>query len=56
VRSLRLHEEFAPGLPQGVAVGGLLDEVPVILKSGGFGNDDVLFELSSRFTVRKELA
>jgi uncharacterized protein YgbK (DUF1537 family) len=56
VRSLRLHEEFAPGLPQGTAIGGVLDGVPVILKSGGFGKDDALCGLLNRFAKRKEFA
>jgi uncharacterized protein YgbK (DUF1537 family) len=54
--SLVLTKEFAPGLPQGFAVGGMLDGVPVVLKSGGFGAIDVLCGLSSRFVKRKELA
>jgi uncharacterized protein YgbK (DUF1537 family) len=54
VRSLLLTEEFAPGLPQGVAVGGELNQVRVVLKSGGFGSADVLSQLSHRFAKRKE--
>ncbi len=54
VRSLRLVEEFAPGLPEGIAMGGALDQIPVILKSGGFGKDDVLCGLSERLMNRKE--
>lgn len=54
VRSLLLAEEFAPGLPQGVAVGGALNQVRVVLKSGGFGSVDVLYQLSHRFMKRKE--
>lgn len=54
VRSLRLTGEFAPGLPQGVAQGGVLDGVPVILKSGGFGREDVLCQIADRFTGRRE--
>jgi uncharacterized protein YgbK (DUF1537 family) len=49
VRSLRLTEEYAPGLPQGVAVGGVLDGVTVVLKSGGFGSEDVLCGMAERF-------
>jgi uncharacterized protein YgbK (DUF1537 family) len=56
VRSLRLHEEFAPGLPLGTVIGGVLDGVPVILKSGGFGKDDALCGLLDRFAKRKEFA
>jgi uncharacterized protein YgbK (DUF1537 family) len=56
VQALRLSGEFAPGLPGGVAVGGVLDGTPVILKSGGFGREDVLCEVADRFTSRKEFA
>ncbi|QHS51632.1 four-carbon acid sugar kinase family protein [Edaphobacter sp. 12200R-103] len=54
VRSLHLTGEFAPGLPYGVANGGVLDGVPVILKSGGFGREDVLCQIVDRFTGRRE--
>jgi uncharacterized protein YgbK (DUF1537 family) len=54
VRSLRLTGEFAPGLPQGIAQGGVLDGVPVILKSGGFGREDVLCQIVDRFTGGRE--
>jgi D-threonate/D-erythronate kinase len=42
IRGLQLQDEFAPGLPRGLAVGGALAGLPVILKSGGFGETDVL--------------
>lgn len=54
VRSLRLTKEFAPGLPQGKVVGGPLDGIPVILKSGGFGKEDVLCGVVHRFSSRRE--
>jgi uncharacterized protein YgbK (DUF1537 family) len=54
VRSLRLTGEFAPGLPQGIAQGGVLDGVSVILKSGGFGGEDVLCRIVDRFAGRRE--
>jgi uncharacterized protein YgbK (DUF1537 family) len=54
VRSLRLTEEYAPGLPQGVAVGGVLDGVTVVLKSGGFGSEDVLCGMAERFAGGRE--
>lgn len=54
VQSLRLTKEFAPGLPQGILKGGVLDGVHVILKSGGFGTEDVLASLCHRFVERKE--
>jgi uncharacterized protein YgbK (DUF1537 family) len=49
-----LTGEFAPGLPQGIAQGGVLDGVPVILKSGGFGREDVLCQIADRFTGGRE--
>jgi uncharacterized protein YgbK (DUF1537 family) len=54
VRSLRLTGELAPGLPRGVAHGGVLDGVSVILKSGGFGREDVLCRIADRFAGRRE--
>lgn len=54
LRSLELGGEFSPGLPQGVAIGGVLNEVPVVLKSGGFGTEDVLCQLSHHFASGKE--
>lgn len=53
--SLQLTEEFSPGLPQGIVQGGTLDQLPVVLKSGGFGKEDVLREFVDRFIARKEL-
>ena len=53
--SLQLIEEFSPGLPQGIIQGGILDQLPVVLKSGGFGKEDVLREFVDRFVPRKEL-
>jgi uncharacterized protein YgbK (DUF1537 family) len=53
--SLQLTEEFSPGLPQGVIQGGTLDQLPVVLKSGGFGKEDVLREFVDRFVTKKEL-
>jgi uncharacterized protein YgbK (DUF1537 family) len=42
IQGLQLQDEFAPGLPRCLAVGGTLAGSPVILKSGGFGETDVL--------------
>lgn len=53
VRSLRLEGEFAPGLPRGIGQGGALDGVTVILKSGGFGQEDVLCRIADRFAGRR---
>ncbi|HEX5283605.1 MAG TPA: four-carbon acid sugar kinase family protein [Bryocella sp.] len=45
VQSLRLLHEFAPGIPIAVAEGGPFDGVRVVLKSGGFGEPDLLCRL-----------
>lgn len=55
VRSLTLSGEFAPGLPQGIAMGELSNQFPVILKSGGFGGEDVFLRLFQQLEFRKEL-
>jgi D-threonate/D-erythronate kinase len=46
IQSLQLQDEFSPGLPRGVAVGGPLTGSTVILKSGGFGETDVLCRIA----------
>lgn len=45
IKSLRLQREFAPGVPLAIAEGGPFDGVSVILKSGGFGEPDLLCRL-----------
>jgi D-threonate/D-erythronate kinase len=45
IRSLRLQHEFVPGVPVAVAEGGPFDGVRVVLKSGGFGEPDLLCRL-----------
>jgi uncharacterized protein YgbK (DUF1537 family) len=45
IRSLRLLHEFAPGVPVAVAEGGRFAGVRVVLKSGGFGEPDLLCRL-----------
>jgi uncharacterized protein YgbK (DUF1537 family) len=42
VRGIRLIREALPGIPYGTLLGGRLDGVPVITKSGGFGGEDAL--------------
>jgi uncharacterized protein YgbK (DUF1537 family) len=49
ITSLQLQDEFEPGLPRGVAVGGAFAGVTVILKSGGFGEADVLCRIAATF-------
>lgn len=45
IRALRLLREFAPGVPLAIAEGGPFDGVSVVLKSGGFGEPDLLCRL-----------
>ncbi len=45
IRALLLQREFAPGIPLAVAEGGPFDGVSVVLKSGGFGDPDLLCRL-----------
>ncbi len=40
--SFTLRGEFAPGVPWGIAHGGLMDQRIVITKSGGFGSPELL--------------
>ncbi|HEX2917439.1 MAG TPA: four-carbon acid sugar kinase family protein [Edaphobacter sp.] len=54
VGSIRLTGQFAPGLAMGIAQGGVLDGITVILKSGGFGSRDVLCRIADRFTGGRE--
>jgi uncharacterized protein YgbK (DUF1537 family) len=49
IKSLQLQDEFAPGLPRGIAVGGRFDGATVILKSGGFGDADVLSRIAGAY-------
>jgi uncharacterized protein YgbK (DUF1537 family) len=45
IQALRLQCEFAPGVPLAIAEGGLFDGASVVLKSGGFGEPDLLCRL-----------
>ena len=60
IQGLQLQDEFAPGLPRGLALGGTLAGSPVILKSGGFGETDVLCRIVEAYQpdvkARKEVA
>ncbi len=49
IKSLQLQNEFEPGLPRGVALGGPFAGSTVILKSGGFGKTDVLCRIARTF-------
>jgi D-threonate/D-erythronate kinase len=53
IHSLRLHEEFEPGLPQATSTGGNFAGCTIILKSGGFGQTDVLSRIAKHFSQEK---
>lgn len=55
IRSLQLIREFAPGVPLALAEGGRFNGIHVILKSGGFGEPDLLCRIHHLFG-RKEKA
>lgn len=56
IRSIDLQMEFEPGLPHGQARGGALDGCDVVLKSGGFGEADVLCRIVERFGSKRGIA
>jgi D-threonate/D-erythronate kinase len=55
IRSLDLTAEFETGIPLGTARGGRFDGCTVILKSGGFGDADLLSRITAQCTDRKEV-
>jgi len=55
IKAISLVEEFAPGLPAGIAVGGPYAGTPVILKSGGFGDRDIMCRIVNKFLVQKDM-
>ncbi len=56
IEALKLQEEFAPGVPMGIAEGGRFDGVPVVLKSGGFGQRDLLCRVLEAFAGKGDVA
>jgi uncharacterized protein YgbK (DUF1537 family) len=55
VESIRLEREFAAGVPLGTVEGGRLDGVAVVLKSGGFGEANLMCRLLEEFGVKQEV-
>ena len=55
VDAVDLQVEFAPGIPQGTALGGRFDGRTVVLKSGGFGEDATVSRIVDRFLRRNEV-
>ncbi|WP_187142996.1 four-carbon acid sugar kinase family protein [Terriglobus albidus] len=50
ISAIRLLREFVPGVPLGVAIGGAYDGTPLLLKSGGFGSDNLLCDVQAEFS------
>jgi len=48
-RWIELRREFAPGIPEGMLRGGVLDGIPVLTKSGGFGAPDDLIRIAEHY-------
>jgi D-threonate/D-erythronate kinase len=53
IGALLLQREFAPGVPLAIAEGGSFNGVSIVLKSGGFGEPDLLCRLLE--TCRQEV-
>ena len=56
VEYIEVREQFAPGVPIGTIRGGPLTGVTVILKSGGFGETDLLTRIAERYAVKERRA
>jgi uncharacterized protein YgbK (DUF1537 family) len=54
ILALQILGEFAPGIPQATACGGRFDGATVILKSGGFGDADLLCRIAALCTRSKD--
>jgi len=55
ISGIRLLREFVPGVPLGTAIGGAYDGTPLLLKSGGFGSDDLLCDIQAEFSLKPSL-
>lgn len=53
IQALCLQQEFAPGIPQGIARGGPFAGTTVILKSGGFGEARLLTDIAQHFNPQE---
>uniref|UniRef100_Q02C15 Type III effector Hrp-dependent outers n=1 Tax=Solibacter usitatus (strain Ellin6076) TaxID=234267 RepID=Q02C15_SOLUE len=49
VRRIELCDEIVPGVPRGILRGGEFDGIPVVTKSGGFGDRDTLIHVADFF-------
>jgi uncharacterized protein YgbK (DUF1537 family) len=50
VRRIELCDEIIPGVPRGILRGGEFDGIPVVTKSGGFGDRDALIQVADFFS------
>jgi uncharacterized protein YgbK (DUF1537 family) len=55
VKALVPVREMTPGVPMSMIQGGLLDGTPLITKSGGFGNADLLLTLLHHLDLMETL-
>jgi uncharacterized protein YgbK (DUF1537 family) len=55
VESIRLEREFAAGVPLGTVEGGPLHGVTVALKSGGFGDANLMCRVLEEFGAKQEV-
>lgn len=53
--SLQPQAELSPGIPLSLIQGGKFDGIPIITKSGGFGNLDVLSTILDSFLIKESL-
>ncbi|HEY8997444.1 MAG TPA: four-carbon acid sugar kinase family protein [Edaphobacter sp.] len=56
VEYIEVCDQFAPGVPIGIFRGGSLTGVTVILKSGGFGETDLLTRIAERYAAKERRA
>ncbi len=54
-QSLIVESEVAPGVPRTRICGGILDGVDAVLKSGGFGEPDLLCHIAQQYASRKDV-
>jgi D-threonate/D-erythronate kinase len=50
VEHIDLVDEVLPGIPFGIICGGAFDGIPVVTKSGGFGDADALIQVAVHFS------
>jgi uncharacterized protein YgbK (DUF1537 family) len=55
VEAIEIRHEFAPGVPVGVIQGGPLDSITIILKSGGFGDADLLSQIARAYSTKERM-